>query len=273
MPVRSRQPFRRFVLPAIAPLAATVIAGALALGASEPRGGVTLCATTVADMRAALDAHFATRPAHGATPAAAAAITANVAVTNFRFDVDGSSITQVDTVKINVGESVQFNLVTGIHTVTSGSPGDLNAGSLFDLPVDISSPTQVVTFPNAGTFNYFCSVHTFANMVGVVVVKAPTGAPPPARPSSGFLASPWPNPSRGGVALRFASARDGRVRVVAFDAGGRQVATLFDRDVAAGAYSAEWSATGGAGRTPPGTYFLRLTTPDRVQTLPVTILR
>ena len=99
---------------------------------------------------------------------------ANATVTVFNFDYrDADSGTQVSTV--NAGNSVTFIWTSGTHSVTHGvqpvadgvvgSPvaGDFNSG-LRDTPTS----AFVVTFPDTGVFNYYCTVHTA--MRGVVVV-------------------------------------------------------------------------------------------------------
>jgi hypothetical protein len=72
-----------------------------------------------------------------------------------------------------------------------------------------------------------------------------------------LLAPPFPNPSRGAVALRFALAVPARARLAVYDAAGRRVATLADGAFAAGWHALEWRA----GPVPPaGVYFARLET-------------
>jgi plastocyanin len=52
------------------------------------------------------------------------------------------------------------------HTVTAGSPGHPSGD--FDRPLG-KSATAVLTLDQAGTFPYFCSIHT--SMKGQVVVR------------------------------------------------------------------------------------------------------
>jgi plastocyanin len=259
-------------------LAVVVLLGAvLALGASSrPRtpGGVTLCGVNDPGMAEASARFYAAHPPHGGATGAQA-VTAVFSVSNWIFDADGDPLTQVDTVRINVGESVQFNWISGLfHNTTSGNAGDLNAGSLWSLPTDALHPTQVVQFNSAGTFPFHCTNHAFLDMLGVVVVKATAGVGPASPLKMGFSSSPSPNPTRGDLAVRFAVAQAGRAQVTAFDAGGRAVATLFDRDVTPGTYSAAWTGRSGAGeRLAPGAYFLRLTAPGVRDSRRITIVR
>jgi plastocyanin len=254
-----------------------LLGGALALDASRPRvaDGVTVCAANDPALAEVSARRFAAHPPHGgATETGAQAVTATFQVSNFVFNADGNAATAIDTVRINTGESVRFNWVAGIHSTTSGNASDLDAGSLWDLPLDVVNPTQVVAFPNAGTFPFFCVYHSLFNMAGVVVVTAPAGVGPQGQPKVGFVAPPSPNPTRGEVSVRFAVASAGHARVTAFDAGGRAIATLFDQDVAPGTYSATWIGKSGAGeRLAPGAYFLRLSAPGVHETRRITVVR
>ena len=56
------------------------------------------------------------------------------------------------------------------HTVTSGKPGDADAGSLFDSGRITEGETFERTFSEAGEFSYFCEIHP-QFMKAVVKVK------------------------------------------------------------------------------------------------------
>ena len=73
-----------------------------------------------------------------------------------------------------------------------------------------------------------------------------------------------PNPTRAGMEIHYAVAREGHVRLELLDVSGRVVETLADRSQAPGRYSASWNGAGLRGRLSPGLYFVRLTTPDQV---------
>ena len=61
------------------------------------------------------------------------------------------------------------------HTVTSGKVTDDSAGSLFDSGLIKKGAEFKFTFANAGTFNYFCTVHPW--MAGQVIVGAASTTP------------------------------------------------------------------------------------------------
>ena len=75
------------------------------------------------------------------------------------------------TTTISAGGTVQWVWVASIHSTTSGSCGGGNcqASGLWDSGVG-SNMTFNHTFPQAGTFPYFCHVHG-AMMQGTVVVQ------------------------------------------------------------------------------------------------------
>ncbi len=68
------------------------------------------------------------------------------------------------------------NIDTVSHYVTSGKPSDETTGSVFDSGNLIKpGSTYQFTFANAGTFDYFCSVHPW--MTGQVIVGAASTTP------------------------------------------------------------------------------------------------
>ena len=64
---------------------------------------------------------------------------------------------------VSKGTSVTFNFGSVGHSVTFTT-----RGAPANIPV-VSNTTASVTFPNAGTFNYYCTVHP--GMVGAITVQ------------------------------------------------------------------------------------------------------
>jgi plastocyanin len=96
-----------------------------------------------------------------------AAANVDINVMNFSFSPND--------VTINPGDTVTWHWVTGIHTITSGVASTCaGAGTLFDVPSDINHQTFMFTFANAGVFDFFCRIHEFMNMKGVVRVNGLT---------------------------------------------------------------------------------------------------
>jgi flagellar hook assembly protein FlgD len=64
------------------------------------------------------------------------------------------------------------------------------------------------------------------------------------------------------------------VTVKVFDAGGRHVKTLLDRDLARGSWSVTWDGTTDSGdRAASGTHFYRMETGGQVVTRRMTLLK
>ena len=259
----------RFVL-GVAVAAVLLLAAALVIGAS--RAAARGATATLADhagmamsdaaMREMSRRFYAAHPPRGAGSTATPAAT--FTASGFVFDSDGNSGTPVDTAKILVGSTVLWQWVSLTHTVTSGTgSSDPQVGMPFDQPLDSAHMQFSFTFNTVGTFPFFCRFHELSNMRGAVVVKSSTGVEPGLPDGGlGFVAAPSPNPTRSGLSFQFAVRTTGRVRVQVFDARGRLVAHVVDRDLAAGVYAMSWDGRSGSGVRPgPGIYYLRLELP------------
>jgi len=100
-----------------------------------------------------------------------------------------------DTINIRMGDTVRWTWASDSHSVTSGtsctadgqfcSPDNTNceAGALNDTGF-----VYEYTFTEPGTYQYFCALHCFAAMTGVVNVM------PPSRPNSTPRPRPTPVP-------------------------------------------------------------------------------
>jgi plastocyanin len=101
------------------------------------------------------------------TPAAQTAIVSvGQGGMNFVDQRSGSSTTT-----IQVGDTVRWNWVGGFHSTTSGacSGGNCHPDGQWDSGAG-SGMTFIFRFTQAGTYNYFCTVHG-ASMTGVVQVN------------------------------------------------------------------------------------------------------
>jgi hypothetical protein len=83
---------------------------------------------------------------------------------------------------------------------------------------------------------------------------ASVGVPPAPRPARLALEPPSPNPFAQATTLRYRLDEPGRVRLVVFDLGGREVARLVDAEQPAGAHQASFAPRG----LPAGIYHVRL---------------
>jgi plastocyanin len=232
---------------------------------------------TDADMQKWVDDFYATHPRVGVDRVDLIA-DATVNVISFRFDADGNAGTQVDTVKIGVGESVKWQFVSGSHTVTSGTgTADPLAGEMFDQGINSIQTSLTFQFNNAGLFPYFCRPHVDAfNMKGFVLVQSTSGVTPvPSNGAAiGFTRAPRPNPTRTGVDFQFALNVAGHARIDVYDARGARIATVADRDLPAGSFAARWDGTATNGRAvDSGVYWLQMTLPGYAQSRKVVISR
>jgi len=76
---------------------------------------------------------------------------------------------------IAAGQTVRFEGSLSAHPLAPGNPDHADAGSA-DSPIRATSSGSSVefTFPESGTFPYYCELHSFGNgegMAGVVHVK------------------------------------------------------------------------------------------------------
>lgn len=93
------------------------------------------------------------------SPTAATATAVNIDVQGFKFPA---------TMDVAKGTKVTWtNKDTAKHTVTSGTRP--NKDGKFDGQLDASTGTFSFTFTEAGTFNYWCSLHSAMN--AVITVK------------------------------------------------------------------------------------------------------
>ena len=101
------------------------------------------------------------------TPTPAVATTRIVDIQDFSFR---DTQEQTSTSHIHVGDTVQWNWISGFHSTTSGpcppcsqnGDGNWNSGAR-------SGPSFSHTFNSAGTFPYYCNVHTISMTATIVV--------------------------------------------------------------------------------------------------------
>ena len=216
------------------------------------------------ETREKIAAWFAVHPETQGSPLADAADTFMVG--DFYMDDNGDGINGPDTAFIQPGESVMWKWVSGNHTTTNGTdPEDPTATTIWNAHINVSTPTFTQTFPNEGTFPFFCQPH-FSLMFGTVVVQQTVSVRPLGNPVAriGFLSPPAPNPTSGRVLFRFGLREAGQARAEILDARGRLIAVPVNDRLQAGAFSGVWDGhTTGGGHVSPGVYYVHLTVPGR----------
>jgi plastocyanin len=97
----------------------------------------------------------------------------------------GSRTFSPNSITITVGDTVRWTWQGSGHSVTSGN--SCSADSQYCSPDDMNCPTGILsntgtvyqhTFGQAGDYSYFCAVHCFSGMIGVIHVTAPCTPPP-----------------------------------------------------------------------------------------------
>ncbi|MBA2744014.1 MAG: PQQ-dependent sugar dehydrogenase, partial [Chthoniobacterales bacterium] len=116
----------------------------------------------------------------------AATVTVNVGA-------NGSLMFSPSSVKIKVGDTVQWVWKSGGHSVVSGMPGAPTGQ--FSSGILNSGATFSRTFSSAGKVNYYCGPHGgCCQMIGTVEVETETPTPTPT-PSPSATATPTPAPT------------------------------------------------------------------------------
>jgi plastocyanin len=101
-----------------------------------------------------------------------------------------------DTVSIAVGDTVRWTWESDFHSVTSGDSTSCTADGQFCSPDNMNCDAGILnntgfvyefTFTQPGAYHYFCALHCFAGMTGVVNVM-----PAVVRP----LPTPRPRPTQ-----------------------------------------------------------------------------
>lgn len=88
-------------------------------------------------------------------------------------------------------------------------------------------------------------------------------------PPSPSLSQNYPNPFNASTTIGFKVHNSGFISLKIYDILGREIATLMNDVIEAGAHEAFWDASA----FPSGVYFYRLTTPDLVQTRKLVLIR
>jgi|SRR5215471_14572548 len=110
-----------------------------------------------------------------------------------------------------------------------------------------------VTYADGSAIHYTFDAN--GNILSIVTSGATTGVDPVTPAAFAFALGPvTPNPGSGDRRIAFSIATAGHVRLRVTDVAGRAVASLYDRDLAPGRYTASFSSARWAG----GVYFYRL---------------
>lgn len=100
-----------------------------------------------------------------------------------------------ETLKIGKGTTVKWiNEDSTLHTVTSGTPDGGESGTVFDSSYMAADKTYKHTFKNAGTFEYYCTLHPYM-MAKIVVSGSSTPEIKTAEKEPSVVVDTTPNPN------------------------------------------------------------------------------
>jgi plastocyanin len=191
------------------------------------------------------------------------------------WDANGNTGDGADTLTVPAGSTIRWQLVSGIHTLTSGrGADDPDAGIGFDYLLDDQHSQFDSTFTVPDTVPYFCFFHEPA-MRGVLIVVSNAGVPGQPTPTRlAFTHPPRPNPSRGAISFDISLPREQKVRVEVVDLLGTRVALLNDGPLTAGEHPFRWRGLTDRGeRAPSGLYTVILSSGSTRVARQVSLLR
>ncbi|HUF53953.1 MAG TPA: hypothetical protein VMR52_09310 [Dehalococcoidia bacterium] len=86
--------------------------------------------------------------------------------------------TQPCVTNLTAGDTVNWTIVEGVHTVAECDTGHVNCGNGFDSGILETDQSFTQTFNTPGSVSYYCAIHP--DMTGILNVQEPTPAPTPA---------------------------------------------------------------------------------------------
>jgi hypothetical protein len=183
---------------------------------------------------------------------------------------DLRSPTQTDTFRLTFRPGYLFG---GDYPVTVSWPKDLIASS-FSGAVTLSDGAGFSTDMKMtdSTVITNTAIDSLTIIATGPVLPLPTIVPPamkPLLPTEVSLAQNYPNPFNPATVITFSIPQLRPVRLTIIDLLGREVATLIDRELPAGTYTASWDGSACAS----GVYFSRLNAGDAVRTRKLLLLR
>ncbi len=146
------------------------------------------------------------------------------------------------------------NQVVSIYSIFTPDPFDLTPPFL--APID--------TYINNDVADSKGDKGEDPKSIGRIESENPTDQAISTIPTKFALHAIAPNPFNASTTIRFAVPQTSRVQVTVFDAAGRQVSTLCDRDFDAGIHSIVWS--GETNNLSAGIYFITMKSPNFITT-------
>ena len=181
-----------------------------------------------------------------------------VEVTNFEFIPADISIA--------VGDTVEWQWVSGIHTTTSDSTTGQN---VWDAPIDVSNQTFRFVITAPGVHQYVCTPHVTLGMVGTITATVSSVNNENKLPEKFILSQNYPNPFNPSTKISWQAPVGGYQTLKVFDILGKEVANLIDEYRPAGSYEVKFDAE----NLKSGIYFYKLETGNFLETKKMILLK
>jgi plastocyanin len=124
------------------------------------------------------------------------------------------------TVSVNVGDTIRWVWTAGDHTTTSATIPD--GAQAWDSPLTATSPQFDYVVTVEGTYNYVCTPHAAAGMVGSFTATGTLGIGDRIDISSVKV---YPNPAKDRAVLVFSAAENSVGHLAVYDLLGNQIST------------------------------------------------
>ncbi|MCX6157600.1 MAG: T9SS type A sorting domain-containing protein [Ignavibacteriae bacterium] len=176
--------------------------------------------------------------------------------TTFTVTASGFTFTPSSIPNANVGDTITWVLVSGIHTTTSVSIP--SGAAIWDAPIAAATPTFSYVITKAGTYNYQCTFHALFGMTGTFVAN-PIGIQPTGEAVNAYkLSQNYPNPFNPSTVIKFSIPQSKLVTLKIYDVSGKEVETLVNSQLPQGTYNYTLNASG----LSSGVYFYKITAGD-----------
>lgn len=170
-------------------------------------------------------------------------------------------------IEIAVGDTVEWQWVSGLHTTTSDSTTGQN---VWDAPIDASNQTFRFVISAPGVHNYVCTPHQTLGMVGSITATPVSDVNDENNPLEEFILNQnYPNPFNPATIIKWQSTIGSHQTLKVYNLLGKEVATLVNEYRPAGIYEIEFVAK----ELTSGIYFYKLQADNYIATRKMILLK
>lgn len=163
-----------------------------------------------------------------------------------------------ETLNALAGDTVRWiNTDTRIHTTTSGTNGVQNG--IWNSGNMAQGDSFKFIFTNQGNYPYYCIPHFAMGMTGLIIVSSSEIKELNTATKPMLAAGNYPNPFQSNIRINYEITRPGKVTIKIYDALGKPVKNLVNRQTAIGNYAVNWDGTNQTNEeVQNGLYFYRI---------------